>query len=91
MGPPARRARHGQFFRIRVTSRDGKPAAVNLQIDDHPGEARPYVLRQIRDCLRLRNTEQVVEVLTTWTREQLVEHLQRFTHEELKPPAIRRR
>lgn len=83
-----KRVTHGQLFRIRVTASDGKPASVTIQIDDHPGEARPYVLGDIAKRLRI-NKDDVEVVLGTWTREQLIAHLEQFTSDELKPPALR--
>jgi hypothetical protein len=77
------------LFRIRVVTRDERDAAITVQIDDHPREARPYVLNDIADRLRVERSA-VLDVLASWSREQLVTHLQQFTHEELKPPALRR-
>lgn len=76
------------LFRLRVTARDGKPATVTVQIDDHPDDARPYVLRDIADRLRV-DRDEVLAVLETWDRERLTAHLEQFTQEELQPPAYR--
>lgn len=62
---------------------------VHVQIDDHPGEARPYVLGDIAKCLNVEKAE-VVTVLTTWSRAQLVAHLEQFTAAELMPPRFRK-
>lgn len=64
--------------------------AVTVQVDDHPRETRPYVLRDIADRLRVPR-QQIAEVLGEWTADQLREHLESLPAAELKPPALRHR
>lgn len=52
-GDPGKPVRHGQIFRVEVVSKDGERCGVPIQVDDHPGEPRPYVLNQIADTLRI--------------------------------------
>jgi len=88
-GDPGTSVRHGKIFRVVVRSRDGVRCGVPVQVDDHPGEPRPYALNQIADGLLVPRAE-IQTVLETWTREQLVRHLEQFTQKELKPPRLRR-
>lgn len=64
-------------------------AQEQLQVDDHPSDARPYVLKDVADRLRVER-DQVEHVLEHWTHEELIEHLRQFPSGELKPPALRR-
>jgi hypothetical protein len=73
-----------------ITSKDGKRCGVTVQVDDHPGEPRPYVLNQIADSLRI-DRRQIGDVLGTWSHEQLQEHLSHFTQQELRPVKLRNR
>lgn len=86
--PKPRAVRHGRLFRVRVTSSDGWPTAVTVQIDDTRAEASPHVLVDLAERLRVR-PEHLLAVLTQWTRAELVTHLQRFTHADLRAPAYR--
>jgi hypothetical protein len=63
--------------------------AVTFLIDDHPREHRPYVLRDVADCLRVPRDE-IEDVLANWSPDKLIEHLSTFTRQELLPPALRR-
>lgn len=40
--------------------------AVTFLIDDHPREPRPYVLRDVADCLRVPRDE-IEDVLANWS------------------------
>lgn len=88
-GDPGKPVRHGRIFRVEVVSKDGERCGVPIQVDDHPGEPRPYVLNQIADTLRIKR-DKLLEALETWTPEQLTRHLEGFTQEELKPVRLRR-
>jgi hypothetical protein len=87
-GGPGKPVKHGQIFRIAAVSKDGKPCAVPIRVDDHPGEPRPYALNQIADSLYIERSK-LLEILETWTPEQLRQHLAGFTQEELKPVRLR--
>ncbi len=86
-----RKARHGWLYSIKVTTSDGKTATVSWEVDTHRAEALPYVLRNIAAQLRLASSDDVLEVLATWTQERLREHLGNFTQADLRPPAMRPR
>jgi hypothetical protein len=73
---------------LRVTSRDGHPVAVNVQIDDRPTVAPPHVLDDLAARLRVRR-DLIEQVLAEGTRDELVAHLQSFTYAELRAPAYR--
>jgi hypothetical protein len=62
---------------------------VTVQIDDHPSEARPYVLNDIASRWRV-DRAMIETVLASWTAEQLQAHLQTFTSDELRAPSMRR-
>jgi hypothetical protein len=81
--------RHGVLFHISVTATDGRKAGVTVQVDDHPREAKPYVLNDVADRLRV-DRDKIPDVLANWSSEQLVAHLQQFSSAELKPPGWRR-
>ncbi len=68
---------------------DGRKAGVTVQVDDHPRDARPYVLNDVANRLRIDRSE-ILHALTDWTPEQLVAHLEAFSSDELKPPSLRR-
>jgi hypothetical protein len=78
------------MFRVEVTSKDGKRCGVPVQVDDHPGEPRPYMLNQIADSLRI-DRDKINEALEHWTPTMLREHLAQYTQDELRPVHIRRR
>lgn len=58
-------------------------------VDDHPGEARPYLMNQIADSLLIDRAE-IQAVLATGTHKELLAHLTSYTQEELRPLRIRR-
>jgi hypothetical protein len=88
-GDRGKGVKHGKIYRVEVVSKDGKRCGVPVQVDDHPGEPRPYVLNQIADSLLIEH-KQIGAVLESWTAEQLSEHLSGFTQEELRPVRFRR-
>lgn len=77
------------MFRVEVTSADGHKCGVPVQVDDHPGEPRPYVINQIADSFLIRRTE-VHAVLERGTPAELNDHLRGYTKDELKPLHLRR-
>lgn len=76
------------MFRVEVISIDGEKCGVPVQVDDHPGEARPYAINQVADSLLIRR-EEIVDVLGRGTRAELRDHLSQYTKEQLKPIRIR--
>lgn len=89
-GDSGRRAKHGRLFRLKVTTSDGKTATVTAQVDDHPGECRPYVLNDIRRRWRIPDGISTQTALKDWAPAQLKQHLEQFTQEQLRPPSYRR-
>ena len=91
VGPPVRKARHAHFFRIVVTSSDGKKCAVPLMVSSHRPKGRVLgsVMNSIADALLVDHAD-IDTVLDTWTPQQLTEHLQKHTQEQLKPRAMRK-
>jgi hypothetical protein len=81
--------KHGQLFKIRVTSVDGEQATVTWQIDDHRAETLDYVLQNVARDLRLADADAALDALTNWSKQDLVTHLQQFTKESLMPPSMR--
>lgn len=79
----------GQRFRVVVTTSAGHEHAINLQVDDHPKETRPYQLNQLADALCLPRKD-IISVLEDWTSDQLRAHLGEQTKEALMPPRHRR-
>jgi hypothetical protein len=79
----------GQRFRVVVTTSDGHKHAINLQVDDHPKETRPYQLNQLADTLCL-DRKDIITVLEDWTPDQLQAHLGQQTKDALTPPRHRR-
>lgn len=88
-GPSVRRARHGLLFRVTVTSRDGTPCAVTLQLSDHRPQPSQAIFNDLADRLRI-GREEILDALENWTADDLDHHLSQFTAEELRPPAHRR-
>ena len=77
------------MFRVEVISSDGHNCGVPVQVDDHPGEARPYAVNQIADSFLIQ-PEEIHVVLEKGTRAELRDHLSQYTQEELKPLHIRK-
>jgi hypothetical protein len=77
------------MFRVEVRSCDGHKCGIPVQIDDHPAEARSYLVNQIADSLLIRRKE-IYEVLKSGTAEQLQRHLAQHTKEQLKPLRFRK-
>lgn len=76
------------MFRVEVISSDGEKCGVPVQVDDHPGDARPYAINQIADSLLIRRGE-IHDVLDRGTRAELRDHLSQYTKEDLKPIRFR--
>lgn len=76
------------MFRVEVVSSDGDKCGVPVQVDDHPGETRPYVLNAIADTL-LIDRDEIRRVLEEGTEEGLRRHLSRYTKDQLKPLRFR--
>jgi hypothetical protein len=76
------------MFRVEVVSSDGKNCGVPIQVDDHPGDARPYAINQIADSLLIRR-EEILAVFERGTAAELRAHLSKHTQEQLKPLRIR--
>jgi hypothetical protein len=86
-GKPIRKGRHGQMFRIRVVSRDGKQCAVAIgPISEHRKEPSKATLNMVADRLRIDRAE-LTSVLREWSADQLHGHLAGKSADELKPPA----
>lgn len=77
------------MFRIQVESSDGHQCGVPVQVDDHPGECRPYAINQVADSLLIERSE-IRQVLAEGTNAQLRAHLSEHTKEELKPLRMRK-
>jgi hypothetical protein len=76
------------MFRVEVESADGHTCGIPVQVDNHPAEARPYVLNAIADAL-LIDRKEVHAVLERGTEAQLRTHLARYTKAQLKPLRLR--
>ncbi len=79
-----KQVQHGLMFRVVVESADGERCGVPIQVDNHPGVCRPYVVNQVADSLLVDRTE-IRQVLDSGTHVELVAHLKHYTKEELKP------
>ncbi len=82
-GESPRKATHGELFCLEVTSSDGRPHAVTVQVDTHRKVPSKRVLNDLADRLRVPR-QQIDEVLDGWTPEQLRKHLSSLTHEQLR-------
>lgn len=76
------------MFRVEVISSDGHKCGVPIQVDNHPAQARPYVLNAIADSLLIDRPE-LLRVLKEGTQAQLTAHLRRYTKAQLKPLHLR--
>jgi hypothetical protein len=76
------------MFRVEITSADGHKCGIPIQVDDHPSETRPYVLKAIADAL-LIDSDEIRAVLKDGTEEQLRAHLSQYSQDELKPFRLR--
>ena len=76
------------MFRVELTSADGHKCGIPIQVDDHPGETRPYVLNAIADALLIERDE-IRAVLKDGTAEQLRQHLAKYDQAHLKPFRVR--
>jgi len=76
------------MFRVQITSSDGHKCGVPVQVDNHPGQARPYALNAIADSL-LIDRKEIHRVLDEGTAEELRTHLSKYTKEQLKPQHLR--
>ena len=76
------------MFRVVVTSSDGHECGVPVQVDNHPGQLRPYALNAIADAL-LIDRKEIVKVLAEGTEEDLRAHLGQYTKAQLKPLHVR--
>lgn len=76
------------MFRVVVTSSDGHECGVSVQVDNHPDQARPYVLNAIADSL-LIDRKEIRRVLAEGTAEELRTHLRQYTQNQLKPLHMR--
>lgn len=59
-----------------------------MQVDNHPGQLRPYALNAIADSL-LIDRKEIYRVLAEGTEDQLRAHLSKYTKDELKPLHLR--
>lgn len=71
------------MFRLEVTSADGRPHAVTVQVDTHRKVPSKAVFNDLADRLRVPR-RQIDEVLGAWSQEQLQAHLSGLTHEQLR-------
>jgi hypothetical protein len=76
------------MFRAEITSCDGHKCGVPVQVDDHPGQTRPYALNAIADSLLVDRTE-IEQVLADGTQQQMRRHLAKYTKDQLKPLHVR--
>lgn len=76
------------MFRVEVISSDGHKCGVPVQVDNHPGQLRPYALNAIADSL-LIDRKEIARVLAKGTEEQLRAHLSKYTKAQLKPLHLR--
>jgi hypothetical protein len=76
------------MFRVEVVSSDGQKCGVPVQVDNHPDQARPYVLNAIADSL-LIDRKEIHQVLAEGTEDQLRAHLSEYTKDQLKPLHLR--
>ncbi len=74
------------MFRVEVTSADGRPHAVTVQVDTHRKVPSKAVFNDLADRLRVPR-RQIDEVLGGWSQEQLRGHLSALTHEQLRSKA----
>ncbi|HZE06192.1 MAG TPA: hypothetical protein VE127_13265 [Solirubrobacteraceae bacterium] len=86
-GKPIRKSRHGQMFRVKVVSKDGKDCAVAIgPISEHRKEPSKATLNMVADRLRV-DRQEIVPTLSDWSPDDLRKHLEGKSAKELRPPA----
>lgn len=81
-GESPRKVTHGVLFRVKVTSSDGHPVAVTVQVDTHRKRPSVAAINDVADRLRIAR-EDIDGALADWSAQQLRSHLASQTKAQL--------